>query len=59
MLHSLSQFTCELERRLREWYAGTERYPVQLHEMDREAYLAMKRKEIQHQQATAKAAAPS
>ena len=49
----------QLERRLREWHAGTERYPVQLHEMEREAYLAMKRREIQHQQTTAKAAAPS
>jgi hypothetical protein len=44
----------QLERRLREWHTGTERYPVQLHEMEREAYLAMKRKEIQHQQTTAK-----
>jgi hypothetical protein len=44
----------QLERRLREWHAGAERYPVQLHEMEREAYLAMKRKEIQHQQTTAK-----
>ena len=49
----------QLERRLREWHAGAERYPVQLHEMEREAYLAMKRREIQHQQTTAKAAAPS
>lgn len=50
--------TDQLERRLLEWHAGTERYPVQLHEMDREAYLAMKRREIQHQQATVKAAKP-
>ena len=48
----------QLERRLREWHAGTERYPVQLHEMEREAYLAMKRREIQHQQTTAKDAKP-
>ena len=48
----------QLERRLREWHAGTERYPVQLHEMERDDYLAMKRKEIQHQQATAKGVKP-
>jgi hypothetical protein len=48
----------QLERRLREWHAGTERYPVQLREMEREDYLAMKRKEIQRQQATAKGAKP-
>jgi len=47
-----------LERRLHEWHAGTERYPVQLHEMDRDDYLAMKRREIQVQQNTAKAGKP-
>lgn len=49
----------QLERRLLEWHAGAERYPVQLREMEREDYLAMKRKEIQRQQATAKPAKPS
>lgn len=39
------------EKRLREWYAGTERSPVQLHEMDLQDYLDMKRREIQRQQA--------
>ena len=48
----------QLERRLHEWHAGTERYPVQLREMTREDYLAMKRREIQRQQATAKPAKP-
>ena len=48
----------QLERRLREWYAGAERYPVQLHEMERGDYLAMKRKEIAHQQMMAKVAKP-
>jgi hypothetical protein len=48
----------QLERRLQEWHAGAERYPVQLHEMEREDYLAMKRKEIQRQQSTAKGAKP-
>jgi hypothetical protein len=44
----------QLEKRLQEWHAGTERYPVQLREMERADYLAMKRREIQRQQATAK-----
>jgi hypothetical protein len=35
------------ERRLRDWYAAVERYPRQLHEMSREEYLAMKRRELQ------------
>ncbi|HEY9065748.1 MAG TPA: hypothetical protein VIO33_12255 [Burkholderiaceae bacterium] len=47
----------QLERRLSEWHAGAERYPIQLREMSRDDYLAMKRKEIQHQQATAKGTA--
>jgi hypothetical protein len=37
------------ERRLREWFAATERYALQLHEVDRDDYLAMKRKEIARQ----------
>jgi len=49
----------QLERRLQEWHAGSERYPIQLREMGREEYLAMKRKEIQYQQATAKEGKPS
>ena len=36
------------EKRLRDWYAGTERYPRQLHEMEKVDYLEMKRKEIEH-----------
>ena len=39
------------ERRLREWFTAVERYPRQLHEMDRGAYLDMKRKEYLRQQA--------
>ena len=35
------------ERRLRDWYAAVERYPRQLHEMSREDYLSMKRRELQ------------
>ncbi len=42
------------ERRMRDWYASIERYPVQLHELERNQYLEMKRKEVQRQQAAAK-----
>ena len=34
-------------KRLADWFAATERYPRQLHEMDRAEYLAMKEKETQ------------
>jgi len=34
------------ERRLQDWHAAVERYPRQLHEMSREDYLAMKRREL-------------
>lgn len=40
-----------LEKRLRHWYNGTEQYARQLHEVEREDYLEMKRKEYQRQQA--------
>lgn len=39
------------EQRLNDWYSAVERYPRQLHELDRAAYLAMKHAEIQRQQA--------
>ena len=39
----------QVERRIKEWYASTERYAVQLHEMERNEYLDMKRKEIARQ----------
>jgi hypothetical protein len=39
----------QLEKRLNDWHAGVERYPVQLHELERSEYLDMKRKEIQRQ----------
>jgi len=35
-----------LEQRLSAWYAAVERYPLQLHELERDEYLQMKRKEI-------------
>ena len=41
----------QLEKRLRDWFAAIERYPLQLHEMDQGAYLDMKRKEYRRQQA--------
>ncbi len=40
----------QLEKRLQHWFDATERYPKQLHEVDRSAYLAMKRAEYQRQQ---------
>lgn len=39
----------QLEKRLRDWFASTERYPLQLHEMDEREYLSMKRKEYARQ----------
>ncbi len=42
-----------LEKRLNDWYAGIERYPVQLHELERGEYLDMKRREVRRQQAPA------
>lgn len=44
-----------LERRLSDWHAGVERHPVQLHELERNEYLAMKRREIRrlHEPASA------
>lgn len=34
------------ERRLREWFAAIERHPQQLHELERDDYLQMKRREL-------------
>lgn len=41
----------QVQRRLERWFAATERWPRQLHEMDRGSYLALKQGEIarQHQ----------
>lgn len=41
------------EKRLSDWFAAIERYPRQLHEMERDEYVAMKRKEMAQQQAMA------
>lgn len=40
----------QLEKRLQSWFTSTERYPRQLHEVDRGAYLDMKRSEYLRQQ---------
>lgn len=39
----------QMESRLKTWYQQSERYPRQLHEVDRVAYLEMKRAEIARQ----------
>jgi hypothetical protein len=36
----------QLEKRLADWFDATERYPRQLHELERDAYIAMKREEV-------------
>lgn len=42
----------QLEARLQHWFDATEQYHRQLHEVDRQSYLAMKRAEYQRQQAS-------
>ena len=44
----------QVERRMQDWYASIERYPRQLHEIERTQYLEMKRQEVQRQQAAAR-----
>lgn len=39
-----------LEKRLGDWYDSAEHYPAQLHELERDEYLAMKRREVLRQQ---------
>jgi len=41
----------QLDQRLASWYDATEQYPRQLHEIERDAYLRMKRDEVQRQAA--------
>jgi hypothetical protein len=38
-----------LEQRLNNWHTGVERYPLQLHELERQQYLDMKHKEVLRQ----------
>ncbi|RYG08990.1 MAG: hypothetical protein EON92_15525 [Burkholderiales bacterium] len=40
----------QAEKRIQNWFTETERYPRQLHEMDRGKYVAMKRQEVERQQ---------
>jgi len=40
----------QFERRISEWYASTQRYAAQLHEMEQNQYLEMKRREMRRQQ---------
>jgi hypothetical protein len=42
----------QFERRLQYWFDAIERYPRQLHEMERTAYLDMKRSERLREQAS-------
>jgi len=39
------------EKSLRDWFAATERYRRQLHELEREQHLSMKRRELARQRA--------
>jgi hypothetical protein len=36
----------QLDKRLADWFDATERYPRQLHELERDAYIKMKREEV-------------
>ncbi len=39
------------EKRLADWHTGVERYPLQLHELERREYLGLKREQLRRQQA--------
>ena len=39
------------EKRLADWHTGVERYPLQLHELERGEYLGLKREQLKRQQA--------
>jgi hypothetical protein len=43
----------QMPRSLRDWFDATERYPEQLHEIERDAYLEMKQHELRRQETTA------
>jgi hypothetical protein len=43
----------QVEQRIQNWFSATERYARQLHEMDRETYVNMKRQEYERQQTAA------
>ena len=37
------------DKRLRDWFAATERYATQLHELSEDEYLSMKQRELARQ----------
>jgi hypothetical protein len=43
----------QVERRIQQWFTDTEKYARQLHEMDRNTYVTMKRSEYERQQSVA------
>ena len=43
----------QFERRLQDWFTASERYPRQLHEMERDEYVAMKHRQLAQQQVDA------
>jgi len=43
----------QVDQRIEQWFAATEKYPRQLREMDRSTYVAMKRMEYERQQTAA------
>lgn len=47
----------QLDKRLNDWHAGVERYPKQLHELERGEYLAMKHQEVLRSEGLRKRAA--
>ena len=42
----------QADKRMSDWYTATERHARQLHEMERDEYITMKRKEVARQQAS-------
>ncbi|HSV50784.1 MAG TPA: hypothetical protein VLJ57_01610, partial [Burkholderiaceae bacterium] len=47
----------QLDARQENWFDATERYPRQLHEMDKATYLAAKRRDLRNSSAPAPASA--
>jgi len=47
------------DARIAQWFDASERYPLQLHEMDRDDYVAMKRRELHAANAGAPGSGPS
>ena len=44
----------QVDKRMTQWFDGTEKYARQLHEMERDDYLAMKREEVRRHRAAAR-----